>query len=201
MTVFFHYSLYGFANVYLVGNDDNGQAFVIDPAAFTTGLLSFIEGKGYSVTAALITHNHIHHVAGLKTLLRVYDAEVYSNNAEIDGVPCRLVHDGDRFTASGLDVEAISVPGHSADSVVFRVGKILFSGDAIFAGTIGSTMSQYSHGLLRDQLEQKILSQSDDCLILPGHGPPSSVAAERQFNLGLRQSKAEALRARYEFFV
>jgi len=46
MTVFFHYSLYGFANVYLVGNDDTKEAIIVDPAAFTIGLLDFIEGKG-----------------------------------------------------------------------------------------------------------------------------------------------------------
>ena len=201
MTVFFHYSLYGSANVYLVGNDDTKEALIIDPAAFTIGLLQFIEEKGYDVKAVLITHKHTHHVAGLGTLLKIYDARVYSSNAEVSGVPCSVVHDGDEFSACGMDITALSVPGHSADSLVFRIGKLLFTGDALYAGLIGKPLSQYNHGLLTDQLSRKLLNQADDCVILPAHGPPSSVAAEKHYNLGFKKTKAEAQRARYDFFV
>ncbi|TFG83421.1 MAG: MBL fold metallo-hydrolase [Spirochaetales bacterium] len=201
MTVFFHYSLFGSANVYLVGNDESREALLVDPAAFTIDLLGFIEEKGYDITSVLVTHKHPHHVAGLATLLKIYNAQVYSSNADIDGVPCRVVHDGDTFTACGIDIRTISVPGHSADSVVFRLGKMLFTGDALYSGFIGRTMSQYSNSLLKDQLNQKILNQADDCIVLPGHGPPSSVGAERLFNVGFRQTKAEARKARYDFFV
>ncbi|MBU1079580.1 MAG: MBL fold metallo-hydrolase, partial [Spirochaetes bacterium] len=115
MTVFFHYALHGFANVYLVGNDETMEAAIIDPAAFTLGLLDFIEDKGYSVTAVLVTHNHPHHVDGLRTLLRIYDAEVFSSNATLGDIPCRMVRDSETFRVCGLEVQALSVPGHSAD--------------------------------------------------------------------------------------
>lgn len=201
MTLFFHYSLYGFANVYLAGNDETGEALIVDPAAFTGGLLAFIEDKGYDIKAVLVTHSHVHHVKGLKTLLKIYDAEVYSSNAMIDDTPCRVVHGGETFETCGLLVQALSVPGHSADSMVYKIGKLLFTGDTLHAGLIGHTMSQYGKGLLTDQLSQKVLCQSDDSIILPGHGPPSSVGAEKLFNAGFRNSKNDDKRARYEFFV
>jgi len=201
MTVFFHYSLYGCANVYLVGNDETREAIVVDPAAFTVGLLNFIEEKGYDVKAVFVTHNHQHHVNGLRTLLKIYDATVYSSNARIGDAACRVVRDGDSFRSCGLAVSALSVPGHSADSIVFKVGKLLFTGDALHAGLVGRTMSQYGLGLLKEQLRQKVLSLPDDSIVLPGHGPPSCVAAERLFNAGFRKTKAETRQERYEFFV
>lgn len=189
MTVFFHYAVHGFANVYLVANDDTHEAAIIDPAAFTLGLLDFIEDKGYAVTSALITHNHSHHIDGLWTLLRIYDAVVYSSNASIDGLQCRMVMDGEQFSVCGIDVKALSVPGHSADSMVYQFDKLLFTGDALHAGLIGKTMSQYGNRLLKDQLAKKVLCLSDDCIILPGHGPPTTIGAEKLYNLGLKMSK------------
>ncbi len=191
MTVFFHYSLYGFANVYLVGNDDTKEAIIVDPAAFTIGLLDFIEGKGYTPKAVLVTHSHAHHVDGLRTLLRIYDAEVYSSNAMIGEIQCRTVRDAEVFSACGLEIEALSVPGHSPDSIVYRIEKLLFTGDALHAGLVGKTASQYGSRLLKEQLSKKVLNQDDDCIVLPGHGPPSTIGAEKLYNLGWRTVRSD----------
>lgn len=193
MTVFFHYSLYGFANVYLVGNDATKEAIIVDPAAFTIGLLDFIEGKGYTPKAVLVTHSHAHHVDGLRTLLRIYDAEVYSSNAMIGEVQCRTVRDAEVFSACGLEIEALSVPGHSPDSIVYRIEKLLFTGDALHAGLVGKTASQYGSRLLKEQLSKKVLNQDDDCIVLPGHGPPSTIGAEKLYNLGWRTVRSDGL--------
>jgi len=201
VTVFFHYSLHGSANVYLVGNDATREALIIDPAAFTTGLLDFIEGKGYEMKAVLVTHNHAHHVDGLRTLLRIYDAEVYSSNATLGDVPCRMVEDAEEFSVCGLDVKALSVPGHSADSIVYVFDKLLFTGDVLHAGLIGKTMSQYGNRLLKEQLAKKILSLPDDCMVLPGHGPPSTIGAEKLYNLGWKKTRSELNRDHYELFI
>ncbi|NLJ46706.1 MAG: MBL fold metallo-hydrolase [Treponema sp.] len=202
MKVFFHYSLYGFSNVYLVGNENGGDALLVDPAEFTENLLNFIETNGYYVRAVLITHNHIHHVRGLSTLLRIYDARVFSSNAEVRDIRCTVLHDGDMLDICGMRVEALSVPGHSSDSIVYKIEKLLFTGDTLEAGMIGHTLSRYGNALLREGIDRRILSQSEDCLILPGHGPPSTVGAERLFNLGMAEdAAADLLSDRYELFV
>lgn len=202
MKVFFHYSLYGFSNVYLVGNDTSRDALLVDPAEFTENLLDFIESNGYYVRAVLITHNHIHHVRGLSTLLKIYDAKVFSSNAEVRDIRCSVLHDGDLIDICGMKVEALSVPGHSSDSIVYKIDKLLFTGDALEAGLIGHTLSQYGNALLREGIDRRILSQSEDCLILPGHGPPSTVGSERLYNLGMAEEAiAELLSDRYELFV
>ena len=201
MKLYQHYSLYGFANVYLVGNDETREAIVVDPSEMNAALLGQIEKGGYDLRAVLVTHNHGHHVRGLKTLLKIYDATVYAANAQVGGFPCRAVRDGESFPACGLTVDAYSVPGHSPDSMVYRIDRLLFTGDALHAGLIGRTLSPYNAVVLAERLRARILDQADDCVILPGHGPPSTVGTERRYNVGLQPGYAERMTSRYDFFV
>jgi hydroxyacylglutathione hydrolase len=201
MKIYHHYSLYGFSNVYLVGNDETKEAFVVDPAEMNAALLGHIEKNGYELKAVFVTHNHPHHVRGLKTLLKIYDAQVYAANASIAGFPCKALRDGESVPACGYSVEVLSVPGHSPDSLVFMVGGLLFTGDALHAGLIGKTLSGYNAVTLADRIRTKILDQADEFVILPGHGPPSTVGTERRFNVGLEAGYSERISSRYDFFV
>ncbi len=199
--IHFHYSLHGFSNVYLVGNELTGDAFVVDPADFTRDVLVAVEENGWYIRAVLVTHNHEHHVRGLSTLRSIYDATVFAANASVGSQACRVVRDGERFEVCGMQAEALSVPGHSSDSIVYRVDRVLFTGDTLEAGAIGSTLSRYGGNLLRQGLAQKVLSQDESCVILPGHGPPSTVLAERRFNLGFDPALKRKETGRYDFFV
>jgi hydroxyacylglutathione hydrolase len=201
MKIYQHYSLYGFSNVYLVGNDETREALIIDPAEMNAAILGHIEKNGYELKSIFITHNHPHHIRGLKTLLKIYDAQVYAANASVAGFPCRALRDGESVSTCDFDVDVFSVPGHSPDSLVFRISGALFTGDALHAGLIGKTLSSYNAVTLADRLRAKILNQADEYLILPGHGPPSTVGTERRFNVGLEPSYPKMVTARYDFFV
>lgn len=194
MKLFFHYCSSGFSNSYLVGSDsDPKEALVVDPGCMDEQLLEFIEGNDYVVRAVLITHDHANHVRGLRTLLRIYDAEVYAGNPMVADQRATIVKDEEILELGGFKVQAYSVPGHSADSLAYRVGKVLFTGDAISAGLIGSTASSYGKSILYDAISKKILSQRGDMVILPGHGPPTTVEAERRFNAGMEAQRRAAL--------
>jgi glyoxylase-like metal-dependent hydrolase (beta-lactamase superfamily II) len=201
MKIYQHYSLYGFSNVYLVGNDEIKEALVVDPAEMNASILGHIEKNGYALTAILVTHNHVHHVRGLKTMLKIYNAQVYAANSSVAGFPCHALRDGEIFRAGGFEIEAYSVPGHSPDSLVFRIGGALFTGDALHAGLIGKTQSSYNAITLAERLKSRILDQPDEYIILPGHGPPSTVGTERAFNVGFDPGYAKRVSSRYDFFV
>jgi hydroxyacylglutathione hydrolase len=201
MKIYQHYSLYGFSNVYLVGNDLTKEALVVDPAEMNAALLGHIEKNGYALKSVFITHNHAHHVRGLKTLLKIYDAQIFAANASVAGFPCRALRDGETISTCGFSVEVLSAPGHSPDSLIFHIDGILFTGDALHAGLIGKTLSSYNAVTLANKLKTKILDQADECIILPGHGPPSTVGTERRYNVGLEPGYAERITARYDFFV
>ena len=82
-------------------------------------------------------------------------------------------------------VHYMSVPGHTADSVVYKIENVIFTGDVLSAGSIGSTNSSYSEYILRSNIEQKIFSQQDGTIIMPGHGPPTTLGALKAFFPGL----------------
>lgn len=201
MKLYHQYSLYGFSNEYLLGNDETKEALIVDPAEMNATMLGYIERNGYSLTTVLVTHNHAHHVRGLKTLLKIYAPRIYAANAQVLGFPCTPVRDGEAFVACGYEILPYSLPGHSPDSVAYRIDKVIFTGDALHAGLTGRTLSPYNAATLARRLGERILGQSDDCVLLPGHGPPSTVGTERRFNVGLEPGFADRVSDRYDFFV
>jgi glyoxylase-like metal-dependent hydrolase (beta-lactamase superfamily II) len=210
MKLFFHYCPSGLSNCYVVGSDYNEkdtldnrrggrgepgnppkqpperEALVIDPASMDEQILGFIEGNEYRVRAVLVTHDHSNHVHGLRTLRRIYDAEIYGVNHVIQEIRTTMVRDGDIIRLGPFTVAVISVPGHSADSAVFSIDNLLFTGDSLSAGLVGRTASSYGAAVQMNALRSKILSLPGTYLVFPGHGPPTSLEAERRFNAGVQ---------------
>ncbi len=186
MKLFFHFAVVGFANTYLLGPEEGGEALLIDPGTMDAGLLNLIEGNGYYVRAILLTHNHPSHIQGIKTLMKIYDAEIYSHASHVYNHPSNALKDGDAFTACGIDVEAISIPGHSADSLVYHIGGMIFTGDVLAAGRVGTTNDSYTRALLLRSISEKLFHLPDSTLIFPGHGPPSSLKAEKMYSPDLQ---------------
>jgi glyoxylase-like metal-dependent hydrolase (beta-lactamase superfamily II) len=200
--LFFHYCTFGFSNCYVLGSDipeDPGgektappgegappEAIIVDPGAMDEAILTFIENNEYKLLGVLITHDHSHHVHGLRTLKRIYDIPVYAVNPVIAEHKTNMVRDGDVFAIGPFRIEVMSVPGHSSDSAVYRIEHLLFTGDALTAGLVGSTASTYGATIQITGLRNKILSLPGNYTVLPGHGPPSSLEAERRFNAGIQ---------------
>jgi len=187
MKLFYQYCSFGFSNCYVIGTDriKHGQqnaAVIIDPGSIENVILDTIENNNMDVKAVLITHDHLSHVRGLRTLMRIYNIEVFAVNQSILDHKTTVVKDGDKLFIGGFTVEVISIPGHSADSVVYRVGDMLFTGDVLTAGLVGSTASAYGSATQMNNLRSRLLSLPGDYLVLPGHGPPSTLEAERRFN-------------------
>lgn len=188
MKLYFHYCTFGFSNAYVLGSDDDAkvkEAIIVDPGSMNETILKYIEENEYNLKAVLITHDHLNHVHGLRTLKRIYDIDIYSINPVIRDHRTTLVRDGEEIKIGPFKTEIISVPGHSADSAVFRIEHLLFTGDALSAGLVGRTASTYAASTQITALRHKILSLPGDYTVLPGHGPPSTLEAERIFNVGI----------------
>jgi len=188
MKLFFHYCSFGFSNCYILGAENaaanqRNTAILVDPGSMESETLDIIENNNFDLKAVLITHDHLFHVRGLRTLKRIYNAEVFAVNQTIMDHKTIMVRDGDKFVIGGFTVEVISIPGHSSDSVVYKVdNNLLFTGDVLTAGLVGSTASTYGAATQMDKLRNRLLSVPGDCVVLPGHGPPSTLEAERRFN-------------------
>jgi len=187
MKLFFYYCSYGFSNCYILGseNEDPNQqntAIIVDPGSMENATLETIENNNFDLKAVLITHDHLPHVRGLRTLKRIYNAEVFAVNQNVLEHKTTLVKDGDELKIAGFPVEVISIPGHSSDSAVYKIDNLLFTGDVLTAGLVGSTASAYGAATQMNKLRSRLLSLPGDYIVLPGHGPPSTLEAERRFN-------------------
>ncbi len=191
MKIYFHMCLSGFTNSYIILNDDPNvkQAIIIDPGQITNRIIGQIEEGGYKLTAVLITHAHENHIKGLKTLNRIYNPTIYACDSESYGNNS-VILTGDGITRiAGINVEFFSVPGHSTDSMVYKIEEMLFTGDTLLSGLTGYTSSKYSQKLLLSKIRDKLFTLPGRTVIYPGHGAPSTIESERQYNIDMLSFK------------
>ncbi|MBP3365537.1 MAG: MBL fold metallo-hydrolase [Treponema sp.] len=185
MKVYVHLCFDGFTNSYTVLNDnpDVMEAVILDPGKVDADTISLIETGGYSLAAVLITHNHKNHLKGLQTLKKIYAPTVYSADSETYGMNRSILNGDGTIRVAGLNVDFFSVPGHSPDSMVYKIEDMLFTGDTVLSGLTGSTSSSYSQKLLCRKIREKLFSLPGRTVVFPGHGAPSTIESERQFNI------------------
>ena len=190
MRLYFHYCSYGFSNCYILSSDasqpeneaEGISAIIIDPGNMDNTILKTVENNNFDLKAVLITHDHLGHIRGLRTLKRIYNVDVYAVKEIIMDHKTNMIKDDDIISVADFDIKVISIPGHSADSVVYQIDSMLFTGDVLTAGLAGSTASAYGATTQVNKLRSRLLSLPGDYVVLPGHGPPSTLEAERRFN-------------------
>lgn len=183
MKIYFHLNLGGFSNCYLIVNEESNEAIIIDPGKITDDIISQLEDNHLKLSAVLITHNHGSHVDGLRTLRKIYSPKIYAADWEVAGDNTTVISGDGKVRIAKMTVKYMTIPGHTADSVVYGIGNVLFTGDVLSAGEIGSTNSSYSEFILKSNIEQKIFSQQEGTILMPGHGPPTTLGAVKEFNL------------------
>lgn len=176
------------SNAYLVADEAGGKGVLIDGNDELAPLLERAERDGIEITHILVTHPHIDHVAGLaEARERLGDAPLLAHveaAAELDQEVTRTLADGDRLTTGGLEIEAISTPGHAAGHIALLVnGSDVFTGDVLFKGTVGGTMAPGASGFadLRSSV-MRLLELPPETRVHPGHREPTTIGAEREGN-------------------
>lgn len=179
-----HFSMYGKANSYIIGPEGGGDAILIDPAIMDIHMLELIENNNYYIKHILVTHTHPHHINALRTIKKIYDAEIYSFYSHIGNFRSTSLVDNENIILSGINVNVRHIPGHSSDSLIYNIDSKVFVGDIMSSGLLGRCDSKYAEDLLIDEIETKLLTLEDHVLVLPGHGPPSLIETEKKlFNL------------------
>lgn len=191
MKIYFHLNIEGFSNCYVIVNELTREAIIVDPGIITPEIIENIEGGGYNLKAVLVTHNHGSHVDGLKTLRKIYDPEIYAADWEVAGNETNILRDEGIVQIAGLTVGYTSIPGHTPDSIVYKIGRVLFTGDVMSAGKIGSSNNKFSEKALVRNIREKILSQQEDTILMPGHGPPTTIGAEKLYNIATNPIEKE----------
>ena len=183
-------------NAYLLGENDN--CILIDAPE---GVGDWLKAEGATPTDILLTHQHYDHVQGVAELtaqgVRVHAHSPYDKELTLEtllqqsGIPLTVtpytvadeLADLDAIKVGDWTFNLAHVPGHAPDSLVFSTTGHAFVGDTLFANGIGrADLPGGDMALLVRGIHEKILSLDDDTLVLPGHGPTTTVAAERSSN-------------------
>ena len=189
-------------NSYLVEDMDTHDAVVIDANLEPELMVELIRERGCTVRAILLTHTDVDHIAGLPRLLEEFGpvpVAVHPAEREVvaEGKPLRrqfpvegqplaavdLLNDGHVYRAGSLEFEVMHTPGHSPGGITLKIGNALFTGDALFAGSIGRSDFHNSDGqALLEGIRSKLMTQPDDHLVYSGHGAVSTIGQERRYN-------------------
>lgn len=169
-------------NAYVVGCEHECAAMLIDVGDFDPRIVDFIEEQGLRLASIFLTHDHYDHVDGLADALAHFDAEVHSGAGKAGGAKARQAVHGDTIRVGQLEGRVLATPGHTPTSLSLAFPGMVFTGDALFAGSVGGIPSPQAAARQLSGIRTHILTLPDEYGIYPGHGPASTVAIERRHN-------------------
>jgi len=191
------------SNCYLLGCPETREGFVIDPGSEGASIIKRLQELELAVKFIINTHGHIDHVGANaelkkefavplvgheadKTLYRSPQATLalFMGQGKLAPVD-QAVREGDVLTAGTLDLKVLETPGHTPGgiSLALKDGGAIFTGDTLFAGSIGRTdLPGGSFSQLIESIKTKILVYPDDTKVFPGHGPSTTVGEEKRYN-------------------
>lgn len=191
-------------NCYIVWDRETGEGVIIDPGADASEVEAAARNAGVIVRCVINTHGHFDHVGADGAIKAAFDAPIAIHSKDIPliadahehgiffGVetpkqpqPDILLEDGQVIDVGPLSFRVIHTPGHTRGGICLYLeeGKVLFTGDTLFAGSVGRT--DFEGGSMDDlmaSITRKLLPLGDDVRVMPGHGPDSTIGEEKEIN-------------------
>jgi glyoxylase-like metal-dependent hydrolase (beta-lactamase superfamily II) len=197
-------------NCTLLWDDDTKRAWVIDPGGDVPRICATIEELGLTVERILLTHGHIDHAGGAAELRDALAAPLDGPDQRdaflLDDLvqsgkrfgivarnvsPDRFLAEGDTLDLAGHEFQVLHCPGHTPGHLVFinHANNLAIVGDVLFQGSVGRTDFPYGDpDALLDSIRDKLMTLDDDVAFLCGHGPGSTIGAERASNPFVKQA-------------
>lgn len=189
-------------NVYIILDPETQKAALVDPAMQSQELLGYLEKEGLALDYIIDTHGHFDHIynnvyfkerTGAKLLVHQEDSPMFQRLGESvlrmgmglvsSPSPDDFLVDGQTISLGSVEIQVLHTPGHTPGSICLYTGGAVITGDTLFQGSVGRFDGPGSSGkALLESIKTKLLPLSDDTLVLPGHGPASTIGQEKQDN-------------------
>jgi len=169
-------------NAYVIACEKTSEALLIDPGEANPAIDRFIDENNLTLSALFITHGHYDHTEGVKHYVDRYHCQVIAAARKIAGLKAKRVKAGETLSVGALTGTVLETSGHTNDAISLFIEGMVFTGDALFAGSIGGTFSQENKQLEIQNIERSIFSLPEETEIHPGHGPSSKVKIEKAYN-------------------
>jgi glyoxylase-like metal-dependent hydrolase (beta-lactamase superfamily II) len=203
-------------NCALLWDEATMRALVVDPGGDVDRILAAIDQTGVTVERILLTHGHLDHAGGAAGLAEALSARPGAEEVPVEGpdrrdefllngiaeqaagygfearnvTPSRWLQEGDSINLGPHRFDILHCPGHTPGHIVYvnHAARFALLGDVLFQGSVGRTDFSYGdHDALIDAITTKLLCLDDDFSFLCGHGPGSTIGAERRTNPFLRR--------------
>ncbi len=191
-------------NCTILGDEASREAIVVDPGYDIPHILATLAKHQLTARQIVVTHAHIDHIASALDLKQITGAPILYNAADLPlaammdmqaewiGVETPTVNppdhspaDTEQISVRGIDAQVLHTPGHTEGSLCLHVPaqSLLLAGDTLFAGSIGRTdLPGGNYGKLIQSIRERLLPLPDATLVIPGHGPATTIGEERVSN-------------------
>lgn len=189
-------------NTYLVWDEKSQEAMIIDPSAPSKELVNTMKDLSLTLKFIINTHCHSDHIGGNEYFVSKYKVPLYISRKDAPGLtdpkvnlstymgddlvsPAanKLLNDKDKLSLGSKEIKIITTPGHTVGGICLMLGNLLFSGDTLFCESVGrSDLPGGNMNTLINSIKNKLFILPESTIVLPGHGPSSTIENEKVGN-------------------